>query len=413
VTEGGYRGAFDVTKIGLLASFAHELGDFKRCDAFGILQAERYDRTKNLWTFVGPSSGGGLTAGQGLGSGTHIHFQKDPAYPVPPGSWARYDGVDFGAGGKPLSVQASAKGLLSGARVLFKLGSPDTSGLLLATLDISSSATSPPALGAKREPGDSTFRVVHGTAGDNPAPEGAHPVFMVFETLPPPPPPPPNTDNKPHKFWRLLATLADFNQSLPSNNHWDVCSVELRSTTDGSGPSLSNVPSSGFSSHGSAASVFSGAGDNCTQWDGCKGCRASILNFGHGGGYVGYGFSAAVNVRSVRLKQFPNQYCAATPALQYSDDELSWHTKWRLNSAGACPNNATAAQAQDPSSWTLSPKDPSSVAPPGPPQLQEGIGALIDHFRFIPAASSKLKSDDTTASAPPPPSNLNPLSTKR
>lgn len=49
VTEGGYRGAFDVAKIGLRASFTHEIDDFKRRDAFGIVQAERYDRTKNLW----------------------------------------------------------------------------------------------------------------------------------------------------------------------------------------------------------------------------------------------------------------------------------------------------------------------------------------------------------------------------
>lgn len=49
VTDGGYKGAFDVTQIGLLPSFTHDLVDFKRRDAFGILQAERYDRTKNLW----------------------------------------------------------------------------------------------------------------------------------------------------------------------------------------------------------------------------------------------------------------------------------------------------------------------------------------------------------------------------
>ena len=40
VTEGGFEGAFDVTKIGLLPSFtlAHAVSDFKRRDAFGILQ---------------------------------------------------------------------------------------------------------------------------------------------------------------------------------------------------------------------------------------------------------------------------------------------------------------------------------------------------------------------------------------
>jgi hypothetical protein len=62
---------------------------------------------------------------------------------VPAGSWARYDGVDFGAGGgKALKVEASAHGLLSGARVLFKLGAPDASGVVLAAVDIRSAAIS-------------------------------------------------------------------------------------------------------------------------------------------------------------------------------------------------------------------------------------------------------------------------------
>lgn len=337
---------------------------------------------------MGPSTGG-TTAGNGLGSGTHIHFQKDPAYSVPPGSWARYDGVDFGtASGEHLSVEVRAQGLLSGARVLFKLHSPDTSGLVLAsvniTVDTTSSAESEStdALAAEREPGNSNFRIIRGAAGAVPAPAGVQPVFMVFETLPPPPPPLPNHDEKPHRYWRLMTTSADFNTSVPSNNHWDVCSIELRSTADGSGPSLSTTPSYGFSSHGSAGSVFTGVGDNCTQWDGSMGGKSKILNFGKQAGYVGYGFKQGVVIRSVRLKQFPNQYCAATPALQYSDDKVTWQTKWRLDCAAACPNNATATQAQDPSSWTLSPKDPGSVAPPGPPHMQNGIGALIDYFRF-------------------------------
>jgi hypothetical protein len=302
---------------------------------------------------------------------------------VPPGSWARYDGVDFGNGGEFLSVEVSAQGLLSGARVLFKLHSPDASGVVLASVNVTVSAPIV-GVGAQREPGDSTFRIARGVAGVVSAPAGVHPVFMVFETLVPPPPPAPKHDENPHRYWRLLTTSADFNTSVPSNNHWDVCSVELRSTPDGTGPSLSTVASSAFSSHGDAGSVFTGVGDNCTQWDGCMGCKSKILNFGNKrAGYVGYDFKRDVVIRSVRLKQFPNQYCAATPALQYSDDQLTWETKWRLDCAAACPNNATAAQAQDPSSWTLSPKDPGSVAPSAPPQMQNGIGALIDYFRFV------------------------------
>lgn len=339
-----------------------------------------------LWfrTFVGPSTGGS-TAGQGLGSGTHIHFQKDPTYSVPAGSWARYDGVDFGSGGQSLAVEVRAQGVLSGARVLFKLQSPDASGIVLAAVNIS--ADTQPELtsgvGGEREPSGSKFRITRGVAGDVRAPPGVHPIFMVFEALPPQPPPPSNHDESPHRYWRLLTTSRDFNTSVPSNNHWDVCTIELRTSADGSGPSLSTVASNAFSSHGSAGSAFTGVGDNCTQWDGCMGCKSKILNFGQQSGYVGYDFKRGVNIRSVRLKQFPNQYCAATPALQYSDDMLQWKTKWRLDCAAACPNNATAAQAQDSSSWTLSPKDPGSVAPPGPPELQNGIGALIDYFRFV------------------------------
>ena len=433
VSEGGYQGSFDVTKIGLLPSFTHDLSAFKRRDAYGIMQAERYDRACDLWTFVGPSSGGGVQAGGGLGSGTvsadrppahgqlstaayhacgaplidvlisqGIHFQRDPAYSVPPGSWARFDGVDFGAGGKPLAVQARALGQHGGARVLFKLRSPDASGVILAELNVSALP------GVGREPGTAQFKLMRGAAGDFPAPQGVHPVFMVFEALAPAPPPAPGpSDDKPHRYWRLLAGMADFNQTIRSNHHWDVCSLRLFGSGS-SGRNLATVPANGFSSHGSAASVFSGAGDNCTQWDGRGGGNSKILNFGRGGGFVGYDFGAGKpqNIKSVRLKQFPNQYCAATPALQFSDDKTVWTTTWRLECGGACPNNATAAQSQDPSSWTLSPTTPGSVAPPGPP-ASAGIGALIDFFRFTEAASpSKLKagvkSDDGTAAVASP-----------
>lgn len=275
-------------------------------------------------TFVGPSTGGS-TAGQGLGSGTHIHFQKDPTYSVPPGSWARYDGIDFGSGASCLSVAVRAQGLLSGARVLFKLNSPDASGIVLATVNISTTTPSELIGGARaeREPGDSSFAVIRGAAGKVPAPAGIHPVFMVFDALPPPPPPSPNHDDQPHRYWRLLASTADFNTSVPSNNHWDVCSIELRSTADGSGPSLSTDPSSGFSSHGIAGSVFTGVGDNCTQWDGCMGCKSQIVNFGTRTGYVGYDFKKGVTVRSVRLKQFPNQ--VSWPWLYHNMMRLSFN----------------------------------------------------------------------------------------
>lgn len=71
VTEHGFE-RFDVSQIGLKDSFPFDVSKFKRRDAFGIIQAERYDRTRNLWTMEA----------QGLGSGTSSHFQKDPSYTV-------------------------------------------------------------------------------------------------------------------------------------------------------------------------------------------------------------------------------------------------------------------------------------------------------------------------------------------
>ena len=86
-----HRGSFDVRSIGLTSAFpfAGWEDEHKRRDAQGVIQAERYDRASNLWT----------AEAQGLGSGTSLHFARDPAYSVPRGSWARFDGVDFGAGG--------------------------------------------------------------------------------------------------------------------------------------------------------------------------------------------------------------------------------------------------------------------------------------------------------------------------
>ena len=73
VVKHGFRGSFDTTAIGLLPSFPFSLTAYKVRDAYGLIHAEQYDRTSNLWTLVG----------QGLGSGTGSHFQKDPSYDTP------------------------------------------------------------------------------------------------------------------------------------------------------------------------------------------------------------------------------------------------------------------------------------------------------------------------------------------
>ena len=195
-------GSFDVSAIGLTAEFVFQgwEGEYKRRDAHGLIQAERYDRTSNLWTLLS----------QGLGSGPSSHFAKDTPYPVPRGSWARFDGVDFGAGGQEVSVVALAKSAADGAQIRFQLGSPDASGELLASLHVPTSAT--------------TFSVMNGTSAGLAAPAGVHSVFMVFNTPVAPPPPPP--DDAPHRYWRLISFPGDFNHSF-FNTNWDVCQIQL------------------------------------------------------------------------------------------------------------------------------------------------------------------------------------------
>lgn len=83
------------------------------------------------------------------------------------------------------------------------------------------------------------------------------------------------------------------------------------------------------------------------------------------------------SVRSPRVRRFPNQYCAATPSLQYSDDKTTWTTKLQLDCSAECPNNATGSEPQK--GWTVSP-GPGTVAPRS---VGAGaIGAIVDYFSF-------------------------------
>ena len=289
------------------------------------------------------------------------------------GSWARYDGVDFGAaaGGTTLSLRVFARAVPGSAVSLrLQLGSPDASGTLLATVKISGDGDGTDDEGF-RIYNQTDFQQVHA------APAGVHTVFMVFAEASLPAPPPP--DSSPHRYWRLLVDDADFNHSAAYTTRWDVCSVEFRATADGSGPSRSNDPSRSIASARSdvAGRVFSGIGNNCTPWDGCSGCKQQMWN-SPTTGWIGYDFGASpLAVQSVRLKQFPNAYCAATPAVQYSDDRVHWTTKWRMECGSQCPNNATASEPNQ--GWVLSPgKDGAAVAPPAPPRLW----GIVDWFSF-------------------------------
>ena len=106
--------------------------------------------------------------------------------------------------------------------------------------------------------------------------------------------------------------------------------VQLFGKPEGGGPNLATDPSKAIASSGQAGKAFNGI-SNCTQWDGRMGATSNMwkpIGDNHwGSAWIGYDFGAATNVQSIRLKQFPNQYCAATPALQYSDHKTKWQPK--------------------------------------------------------------------------------------
>ena len=367
VTEHGFRGSFDVRKIGLVAGqFTFDLAAYKRRDSGGRVQAEEYDRSENLYT----------TQALGIGTGITADFPDG----VPPGSWARFDGVDFG--GNPaataLRVVVKATAFDDGVVIRFQLGSPDASGRLLSEVAVPA-AGGAAALTTTLPAG---YAVYNGSVCPGPAPTGIHPVFMVFRGLPKPKPTPP--DSLPHRYWRLTAGPADFNTSF-YNACWDVCSIELRANSSGAGPNLAVDPARAIASAGDGAKAFNRLGDNCTQWDGRMGANSNYWTPTQGGQHahqwVGYDFGTSpMAVGSIRLKQFPNQYCAATPSLQYSDDRLQWTTKLRLQCSSECPNNATGTQPQR--GWIQSP-GPGTVAPPASPDGGAvKIGGIVDWFSF-------------------------------
>ena len=166
VTKHGFRGSFNVSAIGLTPAFTFEGWEeqHRRRDAYGLVHAERYDRTSNLWTLQAT----------GLGSGTSSeHFHRDPVTEVPSGSWARYDAVDFGESGRrPLfvSVLAQGPGGMGGATIVFQLESPDSSGIVLASVVVPANTTG--------------FVELQGTISGAVPPASA-PVFMVFRPAPP------------------------------------------------------------------------------------------------------------------------------------------------------------------------------------------------------------------------------------
>jgi hypothetical protein len=134
----------------------------------------------------------------------YVHRTGDVFAPIPSGSWARFDGVDFGRGGDHLTVKVYAKSFNDGATVSFYVNSPAVTdgGVLVASVKI---VPPPPPLTARPGmltgpqqtlPGFSYFNGTTGAGASTPA--GIHSVFMVFEAAKRPPrtgnaaaPPPP------------------------------------------------------------------------------------------------------------------------------------------------------------------------------------------------------------------------------
>lgn len=109
----------------------------------------------------------------------------------------------------------------------------------------------------------------------------------------------------------------------------------------------------------------------------------SHLHYGHRHNHQWVGYDFGENppkaIKEVRLKQFPNQYCASTPQLQYADSlDGGWTTVVRLDCSAVCPNNATGTEPA--MGWTVSPRN-GTVAPPAPPS-PVAVGGLIDWFSF-------------------------------
>jgi hypothetical protein len=391
----------DVQLIGLdQTQFPFDLSEYKKKDARDRLQAENYDRTKGLWTMQA----------NGLGT-TLSHFEKvEPKDLTAPGSWARYDAIDFShMKTSQVNVQVRAQPMAGGATVLFLLGSPEvppdwrSSSRLLASVQVPSIDAFDSAVSSSAS--SSEWPLLNGTAGPAIAPDGTASVFMVFVhkvAAPTPAPSPPHEDDMPHRYWRITTRPEDFNASL-GPAMWDVCELELYANYSdataagtaaargqGQGNTMCTDPAKAICSSDAAATRAQNAFDgvaNCTQHDGCGGCKGSMWRSASSdrtNEWLGYDFGAAAAqttvVRAVRLKQFPNQYCSGAVSLQFSDDNVGWQTKWRIDCTGACPNDATASESLG---WTLSSLQAGkNVAPAIPGGGAAGIGAVVDWFSF-------------------------------
>jgi hypothetical protein len=211
---GGFHGRFNLSQIGLLPSFPHDVADFNFRSGFSRVQGEDFDRSRGLWTSTATAVGARQPYVYNAPQNRVISYLGPfcpcavgcppcaPQYPGPPdaieaGAWVRYDNIDLGNGSAPrrrLSVRARVKASLIqvaggaklfGATVRFQLDDPRVGGapnITLATVRI----PAPNWLDVSRAEADGGYAVVTGSSGDCTLPAGAARgnVFAVFTMNP-------------------------------------------------------------------------------------------------------------------------------------------------------------------------------------------------------------------------------------
>lgn len=175
-------------------------------DAFARIEAESYDGMQGIGIYNGGT-------GQKIGS-------------IENGTWARYDGVDFGSGASSCAVRGSSNS--SGGTIEFRLGS--TTGTLIGSCVVPGTGgwnnfvdLSCPISGAS---GVQTLYLVF-TGGGGALLDVDYLQFAA-DTTPPPPPPPAPTD--PVGTWQI--TLAGSTQALEIMGTANYADLQIRPDDD-------------------------------------------------------------------------------------------------------------------------------------------------------------------------------------
>ena len=190
--SGAFHGSFNLSQIGLLSSFPHDVAALHFRSAFSRIQGEDFDRSRGLWTSTALAVGAPQpyvdNAAQNRIIGYAAPFcpcvegcppcaerQPGPPDAIEAGSWVRFDNIGFGGSSAPrrLSVRARVKASfiqvaggakLYGATVRFQLGDPRVGipNVTLATVRI----PAPNEGNGTRAEEDGGYAVINGSTGD-------------------------------------------------------------------------------------------------------------------------------------------------------------------------------------------------------------------------------------------------------